>query len=74
MENQPERTEIKAKNMYISICITQAVCVAVILIAVLVIKYFFSGSYEKLEKWYSENIMEETEITADFDEEITSEI
>lgn len=74
MENQPERTEIKAKNMYISICITQAVCVAVILIAVLVIKYFFSDSYEKLEKWYSENIMEETEITADFDEEITSEI
>jgi len=74
MENQPERTEIKAKNMYISICITQAVCVAVILIVVLVIKYFFSGSYEKLEKWYSENIMEETEITADFDEEITSEI
>ncbi|MBQ6884887.1 MAG: hypothetical protein IJN56_04020 [Clostridia bacterium] len=74
MENQPERTEIKAKNMYISICITQAVCVTVILIAVLVIKYFFSGSYVKLEKWYSENIMEETEITADFDEEITSEI
>ncbi len=74
MENQPERTEIKAKNMYISICITQAVCVAVILITVLVIKYFFNGSYVKLEKWYSENIMEETEITADFDEEITSEI
>ena len=74
MENQPERTEIKAKNMYISICITQAVCVAVILIVVLLIKYFFIGSYEKLEKWYSENIMEETEITADFDEEITSEI
>ncbi len=74
MENETEKTEIKPKNMYMSICITQTICVSVILIAVLIIKFFFSGSYEKLEKWYGENILEETRITANFDEESTGEI
>ena len=68
MEQQTEITEIKPRNMYVSICITQAVCVAVILIAVLIIKFFFKSSYQKIQKWYDNNILDQTKITAVFDE------
>lgn len=61
--------ENKPKNMYIPICITQAICMAVILIAILIIKFFFEGSYAKLQKWYQKNILDETTVTAVFDEE-----
>lgn len=74
MDEQNEITEIKPKNMFVPICVTQAVCVAVILIAVLIIKFFFEGSYLKLQKWYGENMLDETNITAVFDEDTQSEI
>lgn len=61
--------ENKPKNMYIPICITQAICMTVILIAILIIKFFFEGSYAKLQKWYQKNILDETTVTAVFDEE-----
>ncbi len=66
MENESEK---KPKNMYVPICITQAVCVSVILIVVLIIKLFFGNAYEKLEKWHNKNFLEETTITATFEEE-----
>ncbi len=74
MENETEVIEIKPKNMYIPICITQAICIAVILISVIIIKFFFDGSYKKIEKWCQNNIFEPTKITANFDEETSSEI
>lgn len=73
MEKQTEIIEIKQKNMYIPICITQAVCVAVILIAVLIIKFFFEGSYQKVQKWCADNVLAETNISQVFEEEITRE-
>ncbi|MBQ8740432.1 MAG: hypothetical protein IJY79_02650 [Clostridia bacterium] len=73
MEDQTEIIEIKPKNMFVPICITQAVCVAVILIAVLIIKFFFESSYAKLQNWCSGNLLEETTISDVFDEEVTSE-
>lgn len=69
MDSQTEITKIKPKNMYVPICITQAVCVAVILIAVLIIKFFFEGSYVKLQDWCKDNFLEETVISNIFDEE-----
>ncbi|MBR5472351.1 MAG: hypothetical protein IKU82_00025 [Clostridia bacterium] len=69
MENETDVIEIKPKNMYASICITQAVCVAVILIAVIIIKFFFEGSYVKLQKWCKNNVLEQTVISDVFDEE-----
>lgn len=69
MEEQTEIIEIKPKNMFVPICITQAICIATILIAVLIIKFFFGGSYQKLKKWCGENVLEETRISAVFDEE-----
>lgn len=68
-EEQNSTAENKPKNMYIPICITQAICMAVILIAILIIKFFFEGSYAKLQKWYQKNILDETTVTAFFEEE-----
>lgn len=68
-EEQNNTAENKPKNMYIPICITQAICMAVILIAILIIKFFFEGSYAKLQKWYQKNILDETTVTAFFEEE-----
>lgn len=74
MENETEIIEIKPKNMFVPICITQAICVAVILIAVLIIKFFFESSYTKLQNWCDNNFLEETVISDVFDEEASSEI
>ncbi len=46
-------------NMYINIIITEAICMAVILLSVFTFKYFFKGEYKEFKKWYN------TEITAD---------
>lgn len=74
MEEQTEIIEVRSKNMFVPICITQAICVTVILIAVIIIKFFFEGSYAKLQDWCHNNFLEETKITAVFDEEQNSEI
>jgi len=74
MENENAVIEIKPKNMYAQICITQSICVVVILIAVIIIKFFFESSYIKLQKWCDNNVLEQTVINDVFDEETTSEI
>ena len=58
----------KPKNMYTTICIVQAVFVTVILIVVLIIKFFFKSGYQEFKVWYNENVLEETVITATFSE------
>ena len=72
MEEQTETIEKNAKNMFVPICITQAICVVVILIAVLIIKFFFDGSYIKLQDWCHNNFLEQTKTTTVFDEESDS--
>ena len=74
MENNYEEIKLTPKNMYVPICVTQAISVVLILIAVVVIKFFFKSKFKKLEKWYAQNMLQETTITANFDEETTSEI
>ena len=69
MEKQTAEFEKNTKSMFIPICITQTVCITVILIGVLIIKMFFESSYKKIEKWYTENILDQTTITAVFEEE-----
>ncbi|MBE6809483.1 MAG: hypothetical protein E7521_00290 [Ruminococcaceae bacterium] len=71
MEN--EVIEIKPKNMYMQICITQAICIAVILISIVVMKFFFENDFKKVQKWCGENIFVHTQVTANFDEETTRE-
>ena len=74
MEKEPEVIDITPKNMFVPICIVQAICIAVILITVIIVKFFFESSFLKLQKWCHNNIFEQTEITANFDEETSSEI
>lgn len=74
MENEAEVIETTPKNMYIPICIVQAICISVILIAVVIIKFFFEGSFIKLQNWCQDHIFEQTEITANFDEEPADEV
>ncbi len=69
MENETEVIEIKEKNMYHFICIAQAVCVTGLLIAILTMKFFCKESFLKIKKWCNENVLEQTVITAVFDEE-----
>ena len=42
--------------------------------AVLIIKFFFEGSYTKLQKWCANNFLEETVVSDVFDEELPREI
>ncbi len=69
MEEDNGVITIKQKNMFVPITIVQALCVAVILIAVLIIKFGFASSFSKLQDFCKTNILEPTEITADFDGE-----
>lgn len=57
----------KPKSYFAHLCVVQAVCIAVMLIAVVVIKLFFKNSYIELGKWCDDNLFEKTKITADFD-------
>lgn len=68
MDDLCENVNLEPKNMFVPICITQSLCVAIILITVLIIKLFFDSSYLKLQKWCHKNFLEHTTITA-FDEE-----
>lgn len=52
----------KRANQFINIIIAQAVCVTVILLSVLVLKYFFKGEYKDVKGWYSQEIAMNTDI------------
>ncbi len=49
-------------NMYINVIITQAICVIVILLSVLTVKYLFKGEYKVFKEWYLEEITADTRI------------
>lgn len=50
------------ENMYINIIITQAICVIMILLSVLAVKYLFKGEYKFFKEWYLEEITADTRI------------
>ena len=71
MTNQEyEKSNSKIKNMFASVCIAQTICVTVILITALIIKFFFKNGHIKLQKWCENNIFEKTQVNDVFDEEI----
>lgn len=59
-ENEANIHEKSSKWIYITV--TQLVCVAIILLSVLVTKFFFKDTYSELLKWYNTNIQNETDI------------
>lgn len=50
------------KNKWFHIIITQAVCVSIILIGILITKYFFKSTYKDIKEWYEINIQNDTDI------------
>lgn len=74
MENETSTIDISPKNMYVPICMVQAVCISVILIAIIIIKFVCDSGFDTLKNWCVENIFEKTEITANFEEGSDSEI
>lgn len=43
--------------------IVQSICVLIILASVLVIKYFFKGTFQKIETFYKQEIMADTKVS-----------
>lgn len=58
-----DKDETRKKwNCFINIIITQTVCMAIILVSVLAVKYFFKGEYENLKKVYNTTLATNTDI------------
>ncbi len=51
-----------SKNRFSEIFITQIITVLIILCSVLIVKYFFKGTYKEFKVWYKENICAQTDI------------
>ena len=56
-----EQSSIR-KSRFSEILITQKIAMVIILISVLIIKYFFKSTYEDLKAWYKEDICANTDI------------
>ena len=50
------------RGMYINIIITQAICMIVVLLSVITIKYFFKSDFKELKDWYKTQITADTRI------------
>ena len=50
------------KSKWMHIIITQAICVSIILIGILITKYFFKATYSDIKEWYEINIQNDTDI------------
>ncbi len=61
MENG-EILKDRKNETFFKIIIVEIICVAVILLSVIAVKYFFKATYSKVEKWYKENIIVDTDI------------
>ncbi len=53
----------KAKDILLAVIVTEAVCVALILLGVLLMKYFSSGGFSRLQGFYSEHFLTETSLS-----------
>lgn len=60
--DENERAEPRAFSAAAGMLVTEAVVTAVILLTVLVVKYFFGGTYARLADWYTTNICAETTV------------
>ena len=61
MENT-ENSKISLTHYYISIMITEGICVAILLLSVICMKYFFKSSFVQLKEFYINEICCDTEI------------
>ena len=50
-------------DWFYKVLIIQTICVLIILLAVVVMKYFFKGQFSKIAEFYNQNIMADTYIS-----------
>lgn len=67
MECEEKRTYF---DRFFIITVTQLICVAVILVTILVTKYFFSETFERIDDFYEKYFLTETVIYEDEADEI----
>ena len=58
-----EQISTNNKNQFVNIVTVQAVFVIIILISVIISKYFFKDIYTEMKKFYKEQICSETHIS-----------
>lgn len=73
MEEKNDVSKEKTSVRFTEICIVQTICITVLLIGVLIIKFFFEKSYANFYKWYEINILDETVISEISDGETVNE-
>lgn len=60
---EQEKTDnISLKSRFVEIVITQIAVSLIIIFSVLIVKYFFRGTYNELKAWYKTNICADTNI------------
>ena len=64
-----EEINPRPSSQLANIIITQAICIALILIAVLITKYFFKDTYNELKIFYEQQICADTDINEVIGEE-----
>ncbi len=69
MDKGSEIFDIKPKNMMVPLIIAQAICIAVLLISILIIKFGFSDSFAAVEDFCKSSILEPTRVSDVFNEE-----
>ena len=48
------------QGFYLNVIITQALCMLVVLLSVITIKYLFKSEFKTLQKWYAEEFCNDT--------------
>ena len=48
------------QGVYLNVIITQALCMLVVLLSVITIKYLFKSEFKSLQKWYLEEFCNDT--------------
>lgn len=62
------------KEVFSYIVITQCICVVLILLTVITVKYFFRSAYKNIDEWYKNNICIDTDINLVLSEGENNEI
>ncbi len=69
MDEEMVVSEIKPRNMFVHIAVAQAICIAVLILSVFIIKLFSPATFEGITHWYTENLLDETSVSEVFGEE-----
>ncbi len=67
-------TEIKYKSNFIHIAVTQVLCIALLILALIITKWLSPSVFSGARSWCVENLFDETNVSQMFEEDTTDEI